>query len=100
MSVANWNDLLPRHEVLKAMNADQLEAAEEASARYVAVLANGISGIGNLLACTASNGDTGLNENAVTEIGWMLESLGSLISNLSDTSSAAAYHLQESKPGA
>ncbi len=100
MSVANWNDLLPRHESLERMTSDELKAAEQASANYVSTLAHGISGIGHLLACTASNGDTGLSTEVVTDIGWMLESLGELISNLSETKTAAAFHLTEVKPGA
>lgn len=100
MSAANWNSLLPRHETMRKMSAEELSAAEQASNNYVSVLAHGISGIGNLLACTASNEDNGLCATAVTDIGWMLESLGTLISNLSDTGAAAAFHLTEVKPGA
>lgn len=100
MTAANWNALLPGHQDMKKMSAEELGAAEQASSNYVSVLAHGISGIGNLLACTASNDDTGLSATAVTDIGWMLESLGTLISNLSDTGAAAAFHLTEVKPGA
>lgn len=85
MSDPNWNDLLPNHEAIQAMTPEQLKAAGKAVDLYVCTLANGISGIGNLLACTASNGRTGLNEDAVTSVGWMLESLGDLISTLTDT---------------
>lgn len=95
-----WNDLLPRHEALKNMTPGQLKATEQATESCVSVRAHGISGIGHLLACTASNDDTGLNSGAVTDIGWLLESLGSLVANLSDTSAAATLHLSEVKPGA
>jgi hypothetical protein len=95
-----WNDLLPRHEALKNMTAEQLKAAEQATESCVTVLAHGISGIGHLLACTASNSDTGLNPAVVTDVGWLLESLGSLVGNLSDTGAAATFHLSEVKPGA
>lgn len=100
MRVANWNDLLPKHEALTSMTAEQLKAAEQASETYVSVLANGISGIGNMLACTASNNDTGLDVEAVIEIGWLLESLGTLVSNLASTGSAATYQLSKVTPGA
>ncbi|WP_288657840.1 MULTISPECIES: hypothetical protein [Pseudomonas] len=80
-----WNDLLPNYEGLQRMDAERLEKAGRLAGGQVATLALGISGIGNLLACTASNGETGLSESAVTDVGWMLESLGQLITNLSDT---------------
>lgn len=85
MSAPNWNALLPSHEAIQAMSPEQLKAAGQAADQYVCTLANGISGLGHLLACTASNGETGLSEDAVTSVGWMLESLGDLISKLTDT---------------
>lgn len=100
MRVANWNDVLPKHEALTSMTAAQLKAAEQASENYVSIIANGISGIGNLLACTASNSGTGLSAEAVTEIGWLLESLGTLVSNLADTGKAATYQLNKVSSGA
>lgn len=87
MNVADlpkWNDLLPNYEDLQRMNAERLDKAGRLAGSQVATLALDISGIGNLLACTASNGETGLSESAVTDVGWMLESLGQLITNLSD----------------
>ena len=81
------------------MTPEQLKAAEHASESCVTTLAHGISGIGNLLACTASNSETGLNPEALTDIGWLLESLGNLISNLADTGAAANSRLAEIKPG-
>jgi hypothetical protein len=98
MSIPNWQDLLPRHELIVKMSVEQLKTTEQASATYVSVLAHGISGIGNLLACTASNEETGLNSVAVTDIGWMLESLGKLVSNLSDINAATSRELNEVKP--
>lgn len=98
MSIPNWHDLLPRQESMTQFSAEQLQSVEQASTTYVSVLAHGISGLGNLLACTASNEETGLNSSAVTDIGWMLESLGKLISNLSDVGTAASYQLNEIKP--
>lgn len=80
-----WNDLLPSYDDIQRMDAERLDKVERIAGSQVATLALGISGIGNLLACTASNGETGLSESAVTDVGWMLESLGQLITNLSDT---------------
>ncbi|WP_313551186.1 hypothetical protein [Pseudomonas sp.] len=88
MNVADlpkWNDLLPNYEDLQRMDTERLAKAERMACSQVATLALGISGIGNLLACTASNNETGLSADAVTDVGWMLESLGHLINNLSDT---------------
>ncbi len=87
--VPTWNDLLPNIEAIEqTMKPDELEQAGRACDQYVMTLAHGISGIGNLLACTASNGDTGLSEDAETDVGWLLESLGTLIANLADTGNA------------
>jgi len=97
MSVPDWNDLLPHHEAIQAMPPERLDAAGRAADEYIRTLANGVSGIGHLLACTASNGDTGLCEDAVTNVGWMLESLGELISKLSDTGSGINYRLDTIK---
>lgn len=96
-----WNDLLPNYEDLQRMDAKRLDKAGRLAGGQVATLALGISGIGSLLACTASNDDTGLSESAVTNVGWMLESLGNLICGLSDLEENAAYRLkqlEEQKP--
>lgn len=97
MSVPDWNDLLPRHETVQAMPPERLDAAGRAADEYIRTLANGVSGIGHLLACTASSSDAGLSEGAVTKVGWMLESLGELISTLSDTSGGINYRLDTIK---
>lgn len=99
MNFPNWNDLLPSHEAIRAMTPEKLKAAEVASEHYIGKLAYGISGIGNLLACTASNGETGLDEGAVTNVGWLLESLGDLIGNLYTTEAATAYRRNEIELG-
>ena len=95
MSMLNWSDMLVAPESLTMMPAERLEALRLASDNQMHTLAHGVSGIGNLLACTASNGDTGLNADAVAHIGWMLESLGGLISNLSDTAVNAEYQIEK-----
>lgn len=100
MTAHNWQHLLPKREVIKKMSAVELKDADQSSSEYISVLAHGISGIGNLLACTASNSETGLSERAVADIGWLLESLGALISNLSDVGAEADFHLNEVKLGA
>lgn len=93
----NWCDLLAQKDSLKALAVEDLEALNSAGNDYLHSIAHGISGIGNLLACTASNSETGLDKEAVTNIGWMLESLGSLISNLSDVMAETEYLANEHK---
>ena len=99
MTPPNWCALLPSHEAIMAMTPEKLEAVEAASERYIGALSSGISGIGNLLACAASNGETGLNEEAVRGVGWLLESLGSLIGNISATEATATYRRNEIERG-
>lgn len=98
--IANWRHMLPTHEEIQKMSPEKLEDISEASSKYISVIGHGVSGIGNLLACTASNGETGLSTDAVTDIGWMLESLGHLISNLSDTGTAIELRLKAMQQGA
>lgn len=97
MKLPNWNDLLPTHEHIQAMTPEQLGRAEDACHQYSGNLFLGISAIGNLLACTASNGETGLNDDAVAKLGWMLENLGDLGMSLIDTGSGVNYRLQAIK---
>lgn len=90
--VPTWNDLLPTLDAIeKTMTPDELEQTGRACDQYIMTLAHGISGIGNLLACTASNSETGLCDEAATDVGWLLHSLGGLISNLADTGEAAKH---------
>ena len=97
MSSLNWKDLLLGMESINAMEPDNLEAVRQASDNHMHILAHGISGLGSLLACAADNDDTGLNTQAVTNVGWMLESLGILISNLSDTAAHAERQIKARK---
>jgi hypothetical protein len=97
MSILNWKDLTISMECINAMELDQLEGVRQASDNYMHNLAHGISGIGNLLACAASNEDAGLNVKAVANVGWMLESLGGLVSSLSDTTAHASSQIEKLK---
>lgn len=90
MSSANWNALLPNFEAIEAMDADELTAANEAIETQGAHIGFGIAAIGNLLACTASNDETGLCKDTATDIGWLLQSLGTLSTKLSDSRNAIA----------
>ncbi|EGH20558.1 hypothetical protein [Pseudomonas amygdali] len=90
MKTMNWCDLLIKRDEITAMNADDLDAVIRATDDQLLTLAHGVSGIGNLLACAASNEESGLSPDAVRNVGWMLESLGALISNVAGVSAHAA----------
>ena len=100
MSRPNWCDLLVSKGGLRAMPADKLESLSNAGNDYVHALAQGVSGVGNLLACTARNNETGLDKDAVANVGWMIECLGGLISNLIDVVDETEYLASESKASA
>lgn len=88
MSAPNWSNLLPTLAAVEAMTPEQLERADGAIESYSMTLGLGIAAIGNLLACTASNSETGLSSETATDIGWLLESLGELSARLADTGNA------------
>jgi hypothetical protein len=89
MKTPDWNDLLITNSMIEHnLTPEQLETAEYACDSTLTVLARGVSGIGNLLACTASNSESGLSAEVATDVGWLLESLGTLISNLANISDA------------
>jgi|GEM_PF-483863 len=96
----NWNDLLPTVSAIEAMAPERLERVDVAVEQYSVTLSYGIAAIGNLLACTASNGDTGLNDQTATDIGWLLESLGELSARLASTANAVSDHRRTPKPRA
>lgn len=94
MKAMNWRDLLIKREDIAKMDADSLDAVTRTTDDRLLSLALGVSGLGNLLACAASNEESGLCPSAVANVGWMLESIGSLISDVAGVSSEAAYATQ------
>ncbi|MFD2407749.1 hypothetical protein [Azorhizophilus paspali] len=78
---SDWNALLPNYETIEAMSPEKLEAAED----YGMNIGFGIAAIGNLLASTATNGAHGLDPDAMSDLGWLLETLGKLSAKLIDT---------------
>ncbi|WP_346397561.1 hypothetical protein [Pseudomonas syringae] len=90
MKTMNWRDLMVKRDEIAAMNGEDLDAVIRATDDRLLTLAHGVSGIGNLLACAASNEESGLSPDAVINVGWMLESLGALISNVTEVSAHAA----------
>ncbi|MER1948745.1 hypothetical protein [Stutzerimonas stutzeri] len=99
-NVPNWNDLLPTIGAIESMAPEQLQRVDGAIEQYSITLGFGIAAIGNLLACTASNGQTGLNDQTATDIGWLLESLGELSARLADTGNAVSNRRRTLKPRA
>ncbi|WP_231656355.1 hypothetical protein [Pseudomonas californiensis] len=91
-----------RRDEITAMNAEDLEAVISATDDRLLALARGVSGIGNLLACSASNKELGLSQDVVTNVGWMLESIGELISDVAGVSAHAtdATLRRQAKAGA
>jgi len=87
MSSPNWNDLLPSYRAIQTMTPEQLKSAGQAVEEYGMTLGYGIAAIGSLLAGYASNEDHGIDSEAMTDLGWLLRSLGSLSAKLSDTGS-------------
>lgn len=87
-NIPNWTDLLPTITAIQTMEPDALVRADSAIEQYNITLGYGIAAIGNLLACTASNGETGLSDRTAADIGWLLESLGGLSAQLANTGNA------------
>lgn len=90
MKTMKWCDLLPSNDAIAKMNPDELDAVICATYDYMQTIAHGISGIGSMLACAADNENSGVSPEAVVKVGWMLESLGGLITTLSNVSSDTA----------
>jgi len=99
-NVPNWSDLLPAMGAIETMAPEKLKRVDGAIEQYSITLGFGIAAIGNLLACTASNGQTGLSDQTATDIGWLLESLGELSARLADTGNAVSNRRRTPKPRA
>ena len=85
MSVPNWNDLLLNHRAIQTLSPEQLKAAGQAVDSYGTTLGYGIAAIGSLLAGYATNEDHGIDPDAMTDLGWLLQTLGELSARLNDT---------------
>ena len=94
MSIPNWNDLLVFP--TRASSPDELKRVAQASNQFSTTLGFGIAAIGTLLAHTAQAGE--LSEDAALNIGWLLDSLGSLSARLADTQQEARYLLGQTAP--
>ncbi len=99
-NVPNWTDLLPTYAAVQAMEPEKLARTDGAIEQYSITLSCGIAAIGNLLACTASNSETGLSDRTAADIGWLLESLGGLSAQLINASNAVNDRCRTAKPRA
>lgn len=88
----DWTDLLPTFDAIHSMAHERLAQANTAVEQITITLGYGIAAISNLLACTASNGETGQNDKTAAYIGWLPESLGALSVQLANTSNAVNAH--------
>ena len=94
MSLPSWNDLLVFP--TRTSSHDDLKRVAQASDQYSTTLCFGIAAIGRLLANTAQSGK--LSEDTVSNIGWLLDSLGTLSAQLADTQQEARYLLSQTAP--
>ena len=85
MSGPNWNDLLLNHRAIQTLSPEQLKAAGQAVDSYGTTLGYGIAAIGTLLAGYATNEDHGIDPDAMTDLGWLLQTLGELSGSLANT---------------
>lgn len=99
-NLPDWTDLLPTFDTIYSMAPEKLTRADSAVEQYTVTLGYGIAAIGNLLACTASNSETGLSSRTAADIGWLLESLRALSAQLTTSSTAITDRRRTVKPRA
>lgn len=90
--MSGWKGFLPTHDTLGTMPIGDLDLVVSSTGDNIHTLAHGIAAIGTLLAGTATNEEMGINPDAVANVGFMLESLGALISGLVDVGDNAKHH--------
>ncbi|WP_313487322.1 hypothetical protein [Stutzerimonas kunmingensis] len=97
MSAVCWGHVLPDTLTLNKYSDDEVEAIERTAECEAQTMAHGIAAIGELLAYTADSGE--LDKGTATNIGWLINSLGTLSGRLVDVASAAEYELGRRKAG-
>ncbi len=98
MKAVCWSHLLPDPMVLNDYSDDKLEAIERTAECEALTVAHGISAIGELLAWTADAGE--LSNDTARNIGWLINSLGTLSGRLVDVANGAEYELERRKANA
>ena len=91
MSAVCWGHVLPDTLTLNDYSDEKVEAIERTAECEAMTMAHGIAAIGELLAYTADAGE--LDKNTATNIGWLINSLGTLSGRLVDIANGAEYEL-------
>ena len=104
MNGHDWRTLLPdqlnllpdvyQGQHVTAEQAKRVSEIKSAAEDRIDTLVIGVGAIGNLLACTASNGTTGLCDDTAANIGWLLEDMSNLILQCSQTAESAGDYLR------
>ena len=95
MKAVCWSHLLPDPMDLRDYSTEQVEAIERTAECEALNVAHGISAIGELLAWTAHAGE--LSNDTARNIGWLINSLGTLSGRLVDVANGAGYELERRK---
>ncbi|RAU43682.1 MULTISPECIES: hypothetical protein [unclassified Pseudomonas] len=93
----SWIQIIAGDQAIEALTDEQKIKAVSAAEQNISCLAEGISGLGSIMGA-AGAGKFGIDEQAVARVGWMLESLGSLIGNLVEFQDAIHHYQREQKP--
>lgn len=98
MKAVCWSHLLPDPMDLRDYSTEQVEAIERTAECEGMTVSHGISAIGELLAFTADAGE--LSNDTARNIGWLINSLGTLSGRLVDVANGAEYELERRKANA
>lgn len=98
MNTINWNLLLPdlsqpydENAELTQAEVQTLKSMGRTAGCYGQTLGHGIKAIGHLLATASQAGE--ISQDAVTDLGWLIENLGELISSLQETGNGVRERL-------
>lgn len=105
MNTINWNLLLPdlsqpydENAELTRAEIQTLKSMGRTAGCYGQTLGHGIKAIGHLLATASQAGE--ISQDAVTDLGWLIENLGELISSLQETGNGVRERLNANQPRA
>jgi len=75
-------------------STEKLKSIGSAAHDMSGTISHGIAAIGVMLASAAMNEDAGLNTDTVADLGWLLQALGKLTSNMASIEAAASSHIE------